>query len=264
MKNISFIGAGNMAFAMANALYSNDKSAPIGLFDIDDSRVQLFKDSFSSTKAFNSVEALELASDIIVIAVKPQVIDIVLKQLKDSCKIVVSIAAGVTMEHLTSLMPMASVSRVMPNTPSLVGQMAAGVSFSTTIKKDQKQDVLDFLSFSGMAIEVDEKQMDAVTGISGSGPAFAARIMKHFIDAGISQGLEPEISRALALNTFLGTAKLIIDKNMDIDKLITMVSSPGGTTVAGRGILESSEIENIIYNTVDATVKRSQELGKLC
>lgn len=264
MKITSFIGAGNMAFAMASALHNNNKTVSVGLFDVDHSRVDLFRGSFTNVKDFDSIEDLERESDIIIIAVKPQVIDTVLEKLKESQKIIVSIAAGITMDHLTEKMPYAYISRVMPNTPSLVGRMAAGVSFSSGMDMDKKDDVFEFLSHSGMAIEVLETQMDAVTGISGSGPAFVARIMKHFIDAGIKHGLEPEISRNLTLNTFLGTAKLIIDKDMDIEDLIKMVSSPGGTTVAGRAILESSKIEGIIQNTVDATVKRSKELGRLC
>lgn len=262
MKTISFIGAGNMAFAMAGALYDTNPTGVIGIYDIDEKRIDTFKHSFSSTKSYDSYRELEEHSDIIIIAVKPQVIDVVLDELKDSKKIIVSIAAGISLKHLTDKLPLASVTRVMPNAPSLVGKMAAGVSFSNSMSDIQKKDVLGFLSYSGIAIEVEEKQMDAVTGISGSGPAFVARIIKHFIDAGVKQGLDGKTSRALALNTFLGTAQLIVEKNMDIEDLITMVSSPGGTTIAGRGVLESSTISEIIENTVDATVQRSKELGK--
>lgn len=262
MKTISFIGAGNMAFAMANALYNKDKSTAIGVFDINEKRIELFKSTFDNTKNYLSILELANSSDIIILAVKPQVIGSVLELLSNSKKIIVSIAAGITLDYLTEKLPLATVVRVMPNTPSLVGAMAAGVSFSDGITKDQKNDVLNFLSYSGLAIEVLEKDMDAVTGVSGSGPAFAARIMKHFIDAGVNHGLDEETSRALTLNTFLGTAKLLLDKDMDIENLITMVSSPGGTTIAGRSVLENSSIGSIIHETVDATVIRSKELGK--
>ncbi len=261
MKTISFIGAGNMAFAMANALYSENKKTTIGLYDIDEKRIELFKSSFSTTISYPSIEALAESSDIIILAVKPQIIESILPGLKGSNKIIVSIAAGVTLKFLSDNLPSASIARVMPNTPSLVGKMAAGVSFSPSITSDQKSEVLNFLTYSGLAIEVDDKDMDAVTGISGSGPAFAARIMNHFIKAGMDQGLDEKTSRDLTLNTFLGTAKLLLDKDMDIENLIKMVSSPGGTTIAGRGVLEDSDIGKIIEGTVDATVKRSRELG---
>ncbi len=264
MKTIGFIGAGNMAFAMAGALYDANPTSPIGVFDVDKSRIDVFKKSFSSTVSHGSVKELSKVYDIIVIAVKPQIIDSVLESLAECDKIILSIAAGITLNHLKSKLPDGGVVRVMPNTPSLIGNMAAGVSFSSSIRDNQKRDVLEFLSCSGIALEVEESEMDAVTGVSGSGPAFVARIMDDFIKAGVKQGLDHKTSKALTLNTFLGTAKLLIDKNMEIEELIKMVSSPGGTTIAGREVLESSKIEAIIYDTVDAAVKKSRELGNKC
>jgi len=261
MKKISFVGAGNMAYAMADALFNGSKESTIGVYDIDSNRVKLFLNSFNTAVEYPSIKSLADSSDIVILAVKPQIIDIVLADLVDCNKIVVSIAAGISLESLVKKLPKAFVTRVMPNTPSLVGEMAAGVSFSKTMSEKQKSDVLSFLNYSGMAIEVEDESMDAVTGISGSGPAFAARIMNHFINAGIDQGLDSHTSRMLALNTFLGTAKLLLEKDMEVEDLIKMVSSPGGTTVAGREILESSNIEKIIKETVIATVKRSKELG---
>lgn len=262
MKTISFIGAGNMAFAMANALYNKNKDTNIGIYDIDNIRIELFKNSFDTTVVYSSIESLSEDSDIIVLSVKPQIIEKVLPSLNGSNKIIISIAAGVTLDYLTENLPIASIARVMPNTPSLVGEMAAGVSFSSSITTKQKKEVFSFLKYSGLAIEVEDSAMDAVTGISGSGPAFVARIMNHFIKSGVDQGLDIKTSRDLTLNTFLGTAKLLIEKDMDIEALIKMVSSPGGTTVAGREILENSDIGSIVEKTVQATVNRSRELGK--
>ncbi|MGL1890341.1 MAG: pyrroline-5-carboxylate reductase [Spirochaetaceae bacterium] len=262
MKTISFIGAGNMAYAMAGALFNQNPNIPIGIYDINKDRLDLFTKSFSSTKCYNSIKELTMDSDIIVLAVKPQIIEKILPEIRDFSKIIISIAAGVTLKYLTKELPNPGIARVMPNTPSLVGKMAAGVSFSGSMNVNQKAEVLEFLSYSGIALEVEEKHMDAVTGISGSGPAFVARIMDQFIKAGIKQGLDEDVAKSLTLNTFLGTAQLLIEKDMVIEDLITMVSSPGGTTIAGRGVLESSEIGSIIDNTVDATVKRSIELGQ--
>ena len=261
MKTISFIGAGNMAFAMANALFRENKNVAIGVYDIDKARLELFKSSFDTTRIYPSIEELVEDSNIVILSVKPQVIESVLPIIRNTKKIVLSIAAGVTLDYLTSMLPNASVARVMPNTPSLVSHMAAGVSFSNKVTKNEKKEILEFLKYSGIALEVKDNLMDAVTGISGSGPAFVARIIDFFIKSGVKNGLDPDVSRELATNTFLGTAKLIIDNNMDIENLIKMVSSPGGTTIAGRGVLESSNIGEIIDATVNATIKRSKELG---
>ncbi|OQY40415.1 MAG: pyrroline-5-carboxylate reductase [Spirochaetaceae bacterium 4572_7] len=264
MNRVGFIGAGNMAYAMAGALYRSNTDVPIGIYDIDNSRVDLFKSSFSSTNSYNSIKELVENVDIIVLAVKPQIIDKIVGELIDCNRVVISIAAGIKLDYLTRILPKAKVVRVMPNTPALVGAMAAGVSFSASVTNNDKDMVLEFLNLSGMALEVNENQMDAVTGLSGSGPAFVARIMDYFVQAGISQGLEPSVAKSLTVDTFLGTAKLVKEKDMDIENLIKMVSSPGGTTIAGRGVLEASPIANIIKDTVNATVKRSIELGDEC
>ncbi len=264
MKTVTFIGAGNMAFAMANAINNEMRDTQIGIKDISEERITLFKNSFKLVKEFTTYKELIEISDIIVIAVKPQVIDAVLTELGSCNKVMISIAAGKTMDYLKSRIPNGRFARVMPNTPSLVGQMAAGVSFSEEINSDERIQILNLLSCSGLAIEVEDSDMDAVTGVSGSGPAFAARIMEKFIKAGVNAGLAPEVARDLTLHTFLGTAKLLLDKEMDIEELIKMVSSPGGTTIAGRGVLENSDLEKIVDDTVQATILRSKELGSLC
>jgi pyrroline-5-carboxylate reductase len=261
MNRIGFIGSGNMAFAMAGAIYNNDPTRKMGAFDIDPQRVDLFSKSFSSLTPYSSVFELEQSSEIIILAVKPQTIDDVLSQLKDSKKIIVSIAAGITLKYLENKLPEAYIVRVMPNTPSLVGEMAAGVSFSRDVTDMQKKAVLDFLAFSGIALEVDDSYMDAVTGLSGSGPAFVARIIDSFVKAGVAQGLDYKTAKNLTIQTFLGTASLLLEKNMDLEELIKMVSSPGGTTIAGRSVLENSSMEKIVLDTVTAATIRSKELG---
>lgn len=264
MGKICFIGGGNMAYAMAAALHGKSQNSSIGLFEINEERIELFRESFDNLSVYNSIDNLLEESNCTVIAVKPQVIDSVLDRCKNYSGVLISIAAGISIEYISSKANNAKVVRVMPNTPSMVGEMAAGVTMPDNLTEDEYRTVTDFLSASGSFIEVPEEKMDIVTGISGSGPAFAARIMQYFINAGVEGGLTEDQSRTLTLKTFLGTAKLIGDKQMDIDNLINMVSSPGGTTVAGRSVLEASDMSDIVKATVNKTVARSKELGKKC
>ena len=159
-------------------------------------------------------------------------------------------------------MPSARIVRVMPNTPCLVGEMAAGYAAAGNVTAEDLELAERILKAAGVAVAVEEKQMDAVTGVSGSGPAYFARIAEAFIDAGIEAGLSAELARELALQTMKGTASLLQQKNMSPNELVNMVSSPNGTTVAGREVLESSDYKEIIKKTVVKTIERSRELGK--
>ncbi|MFW6283273.1 MAG: pyrroline-5-carboxylate reductase family protein, partial [Minisyncoccales bacterium] len=138
--------------------------------------------------------------------------------------------------------------------------MAAGYSFGKDFTDDDKKTVDMILNKAGIAIEVTEDKLDAVTGLSGSGPAFVARIIQSFIEAGINAGLKMEVSKKLALKTFIGTAKLL--ENYDSEDLINMVTSPNGTTAAGREILDNSDIKKVINDTIIRAKERSVELGK--
>jgi pyrroline-5-carboxylate reductase len=158
--------------------------------------------------------------------------------------------------------PTARVVRVMPNTPCLVGAMAAGYAFGSGIRPEDMGLVKRLLGAAGYATEVEESLLDCVTGLSGSGPAFVARLIEAFIEAGERLGLEPEAARNLSLQTFFGTAKLLADTGMEPGKLVEMVSSPKGTTVAGRQILEASDYAEVITDTIRAATERSKELGR--
>jgi pyrroline-5-carboxylate reductase len=139
--------------------------------------------------------------------------------------------------------------------------MAAGFTLGQKATEADAGLVSKLLGASGQAVEVTEPLMDAVTGLSGSGPAFVARLIEAFTEAGIAQGLPAETAEALALATFEGTASLLRQRKMSPDELVTMVSSPNGTTVAGREVLESSQMKSIIAATVARAAERSRELG---
>lgn len=204
-------------------------------------------------------------SDVIVIAVKPQDIETALDDIKPVVSgrhLVVSIAAGIRIDKISRILKTKRIIRVMPNTPCLVGEMAAGFAASNCVRRKDIEFVRQMLNSAGLSVYMDEAMLDAVTGLSGSGPAFMAYLLDCFTEAGIREGLQGKDSAELALQTMLGTARLLREKNISTKELITMVSSPGGTTIAGRKILENSDVREIIYKTVEAAAKRSRELGK--
>jgi len=266
MKKFGFLGAGNMAFAMAGAVIKKG-GAEVSIFDISQDRMALFQESFSQVNCLSSeVELVELC-DVIVLAVKPQVMPLVLKTLSSvltegKSPLFISIAAGLPLSFYNSYLPGARIVRVMPNTPALVGEAASGYTLGSGVTERDKALVDYFLSASGQAEEVSEVLMDAVTAVSGSGPAFFARIAEAFMAAGEAQGLSPQVARTLTLQTMKGTASLMEDKDLSPEELVKMVSSPGGTTVAGREVLEASALHQIITSTVARTAQRSKELGK--
>lgn len=251
-----------MAFALAGGIAKTYPEVTFTAFDISESRLDLFSNEIPRfTRAQSNEEAAE-QSDILFLAVKPQVIEKVLPEISGFSKCAVSIMAGIPLIRLKQFLPAAQLVRVMPNTPCLVGAMAAGCSFEKDVPEEVRQQVHRLLSTSGIVEDVPENLMDAVTALSGSGPAFMARLFDYFIQAAQETGLPAETARRLCLQTAAGTALLLKKQNMKPDELIGMVSSPGGTTVAGRAVLEESETADTIRKTVFAAFERGRELGR--
>ncbi len=203
-------------------------------------------------------------SDIIFLSVKPQDMKNLLEEIKDEIKnqMIVSIAAGIKISFIESIIGARKIIRVMPNTPCLVQEMAAGFAINKHLTTDEKKFISTLLNSAGTASLLDEKDLDAVTGLSGSGPAFVAYLIKAMSDAGIQQGLSKDVALNLAIQTFIGTGRLLKETKITPDELIKMVSSPNGTTVAGMGVLEKSDVSEVIEKTIAAATKRSKELGK--
>lgn len=259
---IGFIGAGNMAFALIKAIKKAKLAKSIIASDVNKERLDFVKKQ-AKVDVTNDNNKVVRKSDIIFLAVKPQVIDNVLDGLNNvGDKLIISIAAGVKLKKLESKLKKAKVVRVMPNTPCLVGEMAAGFSIGKNVKDKDLKIIEDILSSAGKAFYLKESMMDAVTGLSGSGPAFVAKLIEGFVEGGMKSGLNKDVATELALQTFLGTAKLLQESGMSTDELINMVSSPGGTTVAGRQVLESSDVKDVLIKTVREAAERSRELSK--
>ncbi|MBW2989931.1 pyrroline-5-carboxylate reductase [Candidatus Woesearchaeota archaeon] len=261
MKRIGFIGSGNMAFALAKSIKKAKLASSIISSDISTERLDFMRKELKVKTTKDNKEVID-RSDIIFLAVKPQAIDEVLQEIKDTSKLIISIAAGVKLKKLETALKKAKVVRVMPNTPCLAGEMAAGFSAGKKVSREDITLVEEILNSAGKAYCIKEEQLDAVTGLSGSGPAFVARMIEWMAEGGVKAGLDRDTASKLTLQTFLGTAKLLIESGMKPEELVRIVSSPGGTTVAGREILEGSDVKETIIRTVRRAAERSRELGK--
>ena len=260
---ISFIGTGKMASALISCIYKNKLAKSITASDKNNKNLRKIKNKFKIKTINDNKEAIK-NSDIIFICVKPQDIDIVIDEIKDEVKnqLIVSIAAGIKISHLQTKLKNKRIIRVMPNINCLIGEMAAGFSAGKYATKYDIKNVSKILNAAGISFLVKEGLLDAVTAVSGSGPAFFAYFIDAISKAGIKNGLPREIAYKLAIQTALGTGKLLLEKNLSPKELIEMVASKKGTTAAGLQVLKSNKTKNIIMKTVDAAAKRSKELGK--
>jgi len=258
---IGFIGAGNMAFALAKAIKKANLVKSLIASDVNDEKLEYVKKELEINVTKNNQEVVD-KSDIIVLAVKPQVIDKVLDEINVNDKLVISIAAGVKLSKLESKLKNARVVRVMPNTPCLVGEMAAGFAVGKRCKDNDIKIVEEILNSAGRAFYLKENMLDGVTGLSGSGPAFVARLIEAMVEGGIKSGLSKDVATELTLQTFLGTAKLLQESGMSTEELVKIVSSPNGTTVAGMEVLEKSDVKDVLIKTVKKATERSKELSK--
>lgn len=268
-KKIAFIGAGNMAEAMVKGLVISGlvPKEDITVSDASPNRLLHMKKFYEVGAVTDNAKAVK-GKDVIILAVKPKDIAGVLLEISMSVtpkQLIISIAAGVTAANIEkSLGKKARVIRVMPNTPALVQEGAAAAFAGPNTKPGDMEIATKLLSAICKAVVTvpDEKLMDAVTGLSGSGPAYVFVILEALSDAGVRMGLSRENSFLLAAQTLVGSASMALQTKEPLSKLKDMVTSPGGTTIAGLQVLEERGLRAALYAAVEAATKRSQELGK--
>jgi pyrroline-5-carboxylate reductase len=266
-KKIAVIGGGKMGSIITQGLIDNKlaSSRNIIVTDIDKSRRDALRSSMK-IKVSHDNEKTAKEADIIILAVKPQNMAATLQEIRsvvDKSKLLISIAAGITTKFIeSSLAKGVRVVRVMPNTPALVGRGAAAVAGGSRAKTGDIKLTQAIFNAVGISVEVKEKYMDAVTGLSGSGPAYFFLIIEALIEAGLQQGLTRALSKQLAAQTMLGAAHLCLQSEKEPAQLREMVTSPGGTTAAGLKVMEEKNLRDIIMATVEAATKRSKELAK--
>ena len=263
---IAFLGGGNMAEALIKGMLAADvaKSRQMVVTDASAARLEYLK-KFNVTTSANNKEAVQEA-DIVLLCVKPQVMDAVLAEIASMTgpsKLVISIAAGITINRIESaLSAHPRVIRVMPNTPALVLAGAAGLAKGGSATDKDMALALEIFGAVGRAVVVEEKLMDAVTGLSGSGPAYVFMIIDALSDAGVKAGLPRNLALELAAQTVYGSAKMVLETKEHPGKLRDMVTSPGGTTIEGLHALEKGNLRATLMNAVEAATARSKELGK--
>ena len=265
-KKIVIIGGGKMGSIIAQGLIAQ-KIVPgknIIVTDIDAKRLEFLRKSMKLKVSDNNEKTVK-GSDVIILAVKPQNMAATLKEISpsiDKTKIVISIAAGITTGFIEAALPSGvRVLRVMPNTPALIGEGAAAVAKGKFAKKSDVKLAHIIFNAVGISVEVEEALIDAVTGLSGSGPAYCFLIIEALIDAGEQVGLPRVLAGKLAMQTMLGAARLCIHSDKKPAELREMVTSPGGTTVAGLQALADGNIRATIISAVAAATKRSKELA---
>ena len=264
---VGFIGGGNMGEALIKGLLGASL-VPASAIHATDVRLERLKelDRLYGIQVSSSNADLVRHSDIVILAVKPQIMDTVLKEIAPAVtrkKLLISIAAGVSTAKIrTVLHKDARLIRVMPNTPALVLEGVTAIAKADNLEPDDLDTAGEIFSAVGRVVVLDETLMDAVTGLSGSGPAYVAVVIESLADGGVRMGLDRITAMTLATQTVLGAAKLLLETGLHPGALKDMVSSPGGTSIAGIAALEEGGIRTTFIKAVEKATERSRELGQ--
>jgi pyrroline-5-carboxylate reductase len=267
-KKIAFLGAGRMAEALIGGLRASEagRSADIWATDPLAARCEAMKTQFGVRVGTANQPAAEWA-DAVVLAVKPQVMAQVAAEIS-SClkgKLVLSIAAGISLTWIRRLIPSArAIIRAMPNTPAFVREGITAVASEPACSHHDVAFAKSLFGSVGRVVEVEERLMDAVTGLSGSGPAYVFMAIEALADGGVKMGLPRRTAELLAAQTVLGAARLVLQRGEHPAQLKDQVASPGGTTIAGLHKLEQEGFRATLIAAVEAATKRSEELGRTC
>jgi pyrroline-5-carboxylate reductase len=266
-KRVGFVGAGNMGEALVKGLVEAGVVPPeaIAVFDVLPERVRELERRYRVRLVADNLELVRHA-DVVVLAVKPQIMDGVVRELAPAVtrdKLIVSVAAGVSTARLRAALGReARLLRVMPNTPALVLEGATAIGRAAGLAPGDLETAEELFAAVGKTVVLDESLMDAVTGLSGSGPAYVALVVEALADGGVNMGLDRATALTLAIQTVLGTARLLRDTGRHPAVLKDMVSSPGGTTIAGIAALEAGGLRGALMRAVEHATLRSRELGR--
>ena len=267
-KKIAFLGAGNMAEALVKGLLGAGVATPAEIVCAEpraDRREELRKKYGVAVTASNAEAASQ--AGIVLLSVKPQEMDAVLAEIApsvDASKLVVSVAAGVTISAIARrLGPGARIIRTMPNTPALVGAGASALARGPNATDADAAQALVLFQAVGTAVVVGEHLLDAVTGLSGSGPAYVFLAIEALSDGGVKAGLPRDVATKLAAQTIVGAGRMVLETGEHPGRLKDQVTSPGGTTIAGVHALEAAGFRAALIAAVEAATRRSKELGQV-
>ncbi len=263
MGKIVLIGAGKMATAIAGGMVRSGKFAAGDISAIDVNAEAAAK--FQAATGIVAGKTADLASaSVVILAVKPQALAAAMRDIAPQLggKLVISIVAGVPVAKLASFNADARFVRVMPNTPALVGRGASAYAPGANATAEDRQLVADILGSVGVAIELKESDLDAVTALSGSGPAYVFEFIKALADGGVAEGLSRDCADMLAVQTVLGAAEMVLRTKLHPTVLKDQVTSPAGTTIRAWEVLEAGAFSGLVIEAVRAAAERSRELGK--
>lgn len=257
---LQIVGGGKMGEALLGGVVSSGWAAPEDIAVVEPSQER-------QRELARATDGLVVGADVhagvdAIIAVKPQYVPEVASRLGDvGCPRILSVAAGVTIPTMEAAAPRARVVRCMPNTPALVGEGASAIAGGTLADDSDLDWAGSILGSVGLVVTVDERDLDAVTGLSGSGPAYVFHLAEALIAAGVSHGLTSDVADALARQTILGAARLLSESGEDPGVLRENVTSPGGTTAAGLAVFAEAGFIDLIDRVVGSATARSVELG---
>ncbi|MDE3035484.1 MAG: pyrroline-5-carboxylate reductase [Nitrospirota bacterium] len=265
-KKIALIGAGNMAEALIAGMLKGKVATPEQLYatDILPERRTHLQDRYGIKTGADNGDAAAWG-EVLILAVEPQVLGEVLQLTAQSIKkdaLVISVAAGYPIGSLAAhLPPGARIIRAMPNTPSSVGAGVTAIALGPGVTEEDRETAEAIFRSVGTVVTVEERLMDAVTGLSGSGPAYVYLIIEALADGGVKAGLPRQTAEQLAAQTVLGAARMVVESGDHPAVLKDRVASPGGTTIAGLHKLEEGRLRATLINAVEAACRRSKELG---
>jgi pyrroline-5-carboxylate reductase len=265
--NIGFLGAGKMATALARGFINAEIVFPKEMIASDpfDTARKHFAAEIGAKTVVANIDVAKFAN-ILILATKPDQVPAALAEISASFTknhLLISIAAGVTLAKLEGALPAGSrVIRVMPNTPALVGEGASAFTLGKSATTADGELAKKLLSAVGVAIQVKESLLDAVTGLSGSGPAYVYQFIEALSDGGVASGLPRDIATKLAAQTVLGAAKMVLETGQHPGALKDQVTSPGGTTIEGLHALEKGKLRATVMSAVRAATEKSKKLGQ--
>jgi pyrroline-5-carboxylate reductase len=266
---IGFLGAGKMATALAKGFVRAELTAPREMIasDPSDAAREYFAAETDAKATVSNTETAKFV-DVLIVAVKPEQVAAVLGEVHEKLKakknyLLLSIAAGVTIAKLEAALPTgARVVRVMPNTPALIGESASAYALGKNATAADGELAKKLLSAVGMSFQVKESLLDAVTGLSGSGPAYVYQFIEALSDGGVASGLPRDIATRLAAQTVAGAARMVLQTGQHPGALKDQVTSPGGTTIEGLHELEKGKLRATVMNAVRAATEKSKKLGQ--
>ena len=264
-RKIAFIGGGNMAEAIICGLLREDVGAGICVAEISPKRRDELTAQFPHVRVLGDAAEAAEWGEVVILAIKPQQAGGVLgliERVVTPDKLVISIMAGIPSSKIeTNLSPGCRIIRAMPNTPGLIGAGATAVCPGRKASSDDLDLARRIFALIGTTVSVEEKLMDAVTALSGSGPAYVFTFIEALTDAGVKNGLPRDVAAQLAVQTVLGAARMVAETGEHPTLLKEKVTSPGGTTIAALHVLENGSFRGVVMNAVDAACLRSKELA---